>query len=289
MGPLLPQGQHPTNPFQGPINIDPLLAQANQPGLAPIRQHSQPHPGAAVLPNQPGPVPTGQNHLPQADGAGLPLAPASGVPAPSPQTGNIPRGTPGATALVPTTFPGDPRLQDMLDNLDLTGTPAGTPSFNVTLPHLFQDPIGTARKITDPRYVLAHDIPDLTWDDYNIRMSSAIDFLAPNPLSPRPSQQIVRPPLAIGHSLPPPIAQSVPPPPRSVSPRYPHIPLTINSPYGSHPNQPPVVPFRPVSPPIKPGSLASPPVVTASPAVPTTTQPVPLPMNAPGTPVLTSS
>ena len=186
------------------------------------------------MPNQPGPASSGQHHLPQADGAGLPLAPASGVPAPSPQTGNIPGGTPGATALVPTTYPGDPHLQDMLDNLDLTGTPAGTPSFKVTLPHLFQDPIGSRRlKVTDPQYVLTYPVEtDMDWDSYNLQLSSQVDFLVSTPpvTAPKLTPKVVQPNArAHGQFAPPPLAQS------GDDPKYPKLPNHNHSPYGPPP------------------------------------------------------
>ena len=161
-----------------PVTVESLFTPANQPGLS-----SQPHPGAAVSSAQPGPAMSGQYQPPQPGSAGLPVASASGDPS-----------APGAMSLVPaTTYPGDPRLQDMLDNMVLTDSTSGAPTFKVNFPHMLQDPVGNMRRFNDPRYRLAHDIPDLQWDDINLNLSSQVDIMIPNPPSPRPPQQIVQP------------------------------------------------------------------------------------------------
>ena len=97
-------------------------------------------------------------------------------------------------SLVPaTTYPGDPRLQDMLDRMVLTNSTPGAPTFKVNFPHMLLDPIGNMRRFNDHRYRLAHDIPDLQWDDINLNLSSQVDIMIPNPPSPRPPQLIVQP------------------------------------------------------------------------------------------------
>ena len=142
---------------------------------------------------------------------------------------------------------GDVHLQNILDNLDLNDPPRLT----VNLPHLFQNPAGNGRfNPTDPRYVLTYDDPSLTWDNYNIQLSSAVDFMVPTPPSSQPSHQTVQPNARDhGQFAVPPLAQSV-------SPQYPRLPHPNNSPYGPNPHQNPivvpghVVPGHPVSPPI---------------------------------------
>ena len=87
----------------------------------------------------------------------------------------------------------------MLDNLVLTN-PSGAPTLKINLPHMFLNPTGNARKLTDPRYVLTHGVQDFQWDDYDINLSSHVDFQIPSPPPPQPIQQIVQPPtLAITH------------------------------------------------------------------------------------------
>ena len=90
-------------------------------------------------------------------------------------------------------YPGDPRLQAMLDKMVLTNSTSGAPTFQVNFPHMLQDPVGNMRRFNNPRYRLAHDIPDMQWDDINLNLASQVDFMIPHSPSPRPPQQIDQP------------------------------------------------------------------------------------------------
>jgi hypothetical protein len=115
-------------------------------------------------------------------------------------------GATGGTELVPHAHNNDDSFQTTLENLNINEPP----SFSVNLPPLFQNQPGGRRgiKFTDPRYVLNYPMdPDMAWDDYNIQLTSAVDFLVPSNSGPTPT--VVQPNArANGQFAPPPLAQS---------------------------------------------------------------------------------
>ena len=224
-------------PVIGSLDPNAPVIPNNQPGLVP-----QPHPGDAVLPAQSHPgtaVPTSQPGSAVSTQSQF-LQPGSATVDDVPSDDSVP----GATSLVHrTTYPGDPRLQDLLDNMVIT-SPTGTPTYKFNFPHLLQDPL----RFDDSRYRLTN-IADMHWDDISLNLSHNIDYMVPQPC-PRPPQQSSS--LALTH-VGPPLAQSVAPP--STSPRYPTLPTVSNALFGPRSSHPPV-PSYPAPHNIPHGSLA---------------------------------
>ena len=248
-----------------PVLTDPLPSTSSfsTSHVAPLNTivQSQPVIGSAD-PNTPF-VPTTQSGLPQSRPGDIVQQPQPSIAVPTSQPSTVlPQNqtlqsdsvsvddsvdsVPDATALVHRPqYPGDPRLQSLLDNMVLTSQ-SGTPTYKFNFPHLLQN----ALRFDESNYRLTN-VDNMHWDDVSLNLSHQIDHYVPQP-APHVSRMLT----GVG----PPLAQSVGQP--STGPRYPHLPTSSNALFGPRCTQTPLPSF-PAPHTIQPDFLASqPPVLT---------------------------
>ena len=234
--PTVPNTVVQSQPVIGPADPNTPFVPTTQSVLPQSRPGDivqQPHPSTAVPPSQPITVLT-QNQTLQSDDVSVDDSVDS---------------IPGATALVHhSQYPGDPRLQSLLDNMVITSQ-SGTPTYKFNFPHLLQNTL----RFDESKYRLTNIADDMHWDDVSLNLSHQIDHYVPHP-APHVSRILT--------DVGPPLAQSVSQP--STGPRYPNLPTSSNALFGPRCNQPLLLSF-PAPHNIQPDFLASQPPVPAVP------------------------